>query len=323
MSVISSSGSSAATAPLLALRAGDLALDIAPASGGIIAGFRHRGIPLMRAPDAGLIGAGNPRGGASWPLVPYSNRIRNGCFDWLGGRIELARDELSGPHAIHGDGWRRAWTVLCASADAARIAYRHPGDRFWPFAYAAEQHFELTVDGFRLGMSLTNTGTQAMPAGLGHHPYFRRAPDTRLAVRLGDMWLGDEERFPARRVPLPGAFDFADGRKVDTVDLDAAFLDWERPARIEWPDAGLALEISADDLFGRLIVFVPPGQPFFAVEPVSHDTDAVNRSPGTPTGLRVLEPGETLAGEMRFDLRPLATSDQAAKSSARARSAGS
>lgn len=323
MADLSSSTSSAAPAPLLALRAGDLALDIAPASGGIIAGFRHRDIPLMRAPDAGLVAAGNPRGGASWPLVPYSNRIRNGRFSWLGAEIELARDGLSGPHAIHGDGWRHAWTVLSASADEARIAYRHPGDGFWPFAYAAEQHFVLTARGFRLAMSLANTGTRPMPAGLGHHPYFRRAPDTRLAVTLGDMWLGDEERFPARRVPLPAEFDFAAGRLVDPVDLDAAFLAWTRPARIEWPDAGLALDISADDLFGRLVVFVPPGQPFFAVEPVSHDTDAVNRPPGAPTGLRVLAPGEMLAGEMRFDVRSLADQPQGAKSSARARSDGS
>jgi aldose 1-epimerase len=323
MADISSSTSRAATAPLLALRAGDLALDIAPASGGIIAGFRHRDIPLMRAPDAAQIAAGNPRGGASWPLVPYSNRIRSGRFPWLGDAIELARDELSGPHAIHGDGWRRAWTVLSASTQEARIAYRHPGDGFWPFAYAAEQRFALTADGFRLGMSLTNLDTRAMPAGLGHHPYFRRARDTRLAVKLGDMWLGDEERFPARRVPLPAAFDFSAGRSVDPVELDAAFLAWERPARIEWPDAGLALDISADDLFDRLIVFIPPGQPFFAVEPVSHDTDAVNRSPGTATGLRVLAPGETLAGEMRFDVGPLEPRPQEAKSFDRARSVGS
>ena len=62
------------------------------------------------------------------------------------------------------------------------------------------------------------------------------------------------------------------------------------------------LEISASAIFGRLIVFVPPGQPFFAVEPVSHDTDAFNR-PGAQGGLRVLAPGETLQGEMRFAAR--------------------
>jgi aldose 1-epimerase len=290
----------ASAGSLLALRAGDLALDLAPASGGIIAGFRHRESLLMRAPDPALIAAGNPRGGASWPLVPYSNRIRNGRMRWEGRDIELSRDTLSGPHAIHGDGWRRAWEVVAANAGEADLRCRHPGDGFWPFAYEARQRFTLSPHGVRLEMSITNAGLRPMPAGLGHHPYFRRTPETRLAVALGDMWQGDAEYFPLRRVPLPPHFDFSAGRAVDPVDLDAAFVGWARPARIEWPDTGLALEISADALFGRLIVFIPRGQPFFAVEPVSHDTDAINRPPGDETGLRILAPGETLSGSMRF-----------------------
>jgi aldose 1-epimerase len=301
---MSDSPSAASPSPL-ALRAGDLALDLAPASGGIIAGFRHRDTLLMRAPDPALIAAGNPRGGASWPLVPYSNRIRGGRFRWQDEDIELARDELSGPHAIHGDGWRRAWRATQAGPHAARLDYSHAGDAFWPFAYAAEQRFALSPDGFDLAMSIVNTGTRPMPAGLGHHPYFRRDAQTRLVVALGDMWLGDAEYFPVRRVALPPRFDFAAGRAVDPVDLDAAFVGWTRPARIEWPDAGLALEITADPIFGRLIVYIPRGKDFFAVEPVSHDTDAVNRPPEQETGLRVLGPGETLAGSMRFSVRPL------------------
>ena len=136
-------------------------------------------------------------------------------------------------------------------------------------------------------MAVTNTGDGDMPAGLGHHPYFRRSKDARLRVGLGEMWEGDEAGFPLRRVPVPARFDFSAGREVDPVDLDAVFVGWTRPARIEWPSERLVLEISASAIFGRLVVFVPPGKPFFAVEPVSHDTDAFNR-PGEDGGLRVL-----------------------------------
>lgn len=294
--------SSARRAALLSLRAGDLVLDLAPGSGGIIAGFRHGDTLLMRAPDHAQIAAGNPRGGASWPLVPYSNRIRDGRFDWMGAQIALSRDGLSGPHAIHGDGWRRAWDAQVTGAGEAMLSLRHAGDGFWPFPYAATQHFALTPRGFALTMSLTNAGDRPMPAGLGHHPYFRRTGDTRLTATLDEMWLADAEYFPARRVAVPGPFDFSTGRAVDCVELDAAFVGWRRPARIDWPDAGLALEISADPIFGRLIVFIPPGKDFFAVEPVSHDTDAVNRPQGARTGLHVLAPGATLSGTMRFDV---------------------
>ena len=33
-------------------------------------------------------------------------------------------------------------------------------------------------------------------------------------------------------------------------------------------------------LFGHLIVYTPPGEDFFCVEPVSHMTDAINRMDG-------------------------------------------
>lgn len=253
----------------------------------------------MRAPDRALLRAGNPRGAASWPLVPYSNRVRGARFAWKGRTIELARDALGGDHAIHGNGWRRPWVVEDESPSAAMLVQRHEADGFWPFACEARQGFALDAGGATLWMALTNTGDADMPAGLGHHPYFRRSADARLRVGLGEMWEGDEARFPLRRVPVPARFDFSAGREVDPVDLDAVFVGWTRPARIEWPSDRLALEISASAIFGRLVVFVPPGQPFFAVEPVSHDTDAFNH-PGAESGLRVLAPGETLQGEMRF-----------------------
>ena len=283
----------------LVLRAGELSLELCPAAGGTIAGMWHGDTPLMRKPDRALLRAGNPRGAASWPLVPWSNRVRGARFDWRGRSISLASDALGGETAIHGNGWRRRWEVRDERPSAAMLMHAHDPDGFWPFAYEARQGFALSATGLVLWMAVTNTGDGDMPAGLGHHPYFRRTPDARLRVGLGEMWEGDEQKFPLRRVPVPERFDFSAGRDVDPVDLDAVFVGWTRPARIEWPADGLALDISASEVFGRLVVFIPPGQPFFAVEPVSHDTDAFN-APGAASGLRVLAPGQTLQGEMRF-----------------------
>jgi hypothetical protein len=138
--------------------------------------------------------------------------------------IELARDHLSGDHAIHGQGWRRPWQVVSADATRAVLEQRHAPDGFWPFAYRARQDFTLTPDGVALTMSVENIGDEAMPAGLGHHPFFRRAPDTRLQVGLGSMWEGDVACFPRRRVTVPDAFDFRTARAVDAIDLDAVFV---------------------------------------------------------------------------------------------------
>src|SRR5262245_25473228 len=90
---------------ILTLRAGALALELAPSQGGSIVAFRKGAIDLMRATKPEDLAAGAVRQFASWPLVPWSNRIRNGRFAWRGRPIQLPVD-ASDPHAIHGVGWR-------------------------------------------------------------------------------------------------------------------------------------------------------------------------------------------------------------------------
>ena len=53
---------------------------------------------------------------ASFPLVPFSNRIGGGRFRWDGADHRLPPSRLPDRHSIHGVGWRRAWRV----AEAAR-----------------------------------------------------------------------------------------------------------------------------------------------------------------------------------------------------------
>jgi aldose 1-epimerase len=55
-----------------------------------------------------------------------------------------------------------------------------------------------------------------------------------------------------------------------------------------------------------LVVYTPPGRPFFCVEPVSHVTDAFNLAAAgrTDTGSRALAPGETLRAAVTLSLEP-------------------
>jgi aldose 1-epimerase len=52
------------------------------------------------------------------------------------------------------------------------------------------------------------------------------------------------------------------------------------------------------------VIYVPPGEDFFCVEPVSHANDGFNlMARGIEgTGVQVLEPGQTLAGNVTFRL---------------------
>jgi len=286
-----------AESPILTLRAGELTLELAPSLGGAIVAFRRGAVDLMRPTTPENLSTGAVRQFASWPLVPWSNRIRGGRFAWRGRNIQLPVDAAD-PHAIHGIGWRRPWSARDASESAVCLVLRHPGDAAWPFAFEAQQCFALGADGFELWMSVTNTGAEPMPAGLGHHPYFPRDARTTLQFSAAEAFENDADVMPLRRVKTPAALDFSTPRAPDRTPFDTAFAGWTRPVRIGWPQHRLAIAIDADAIYSRLVVYVPPGRPFLAAEPVTHDTDALNRT--GDTGLATLAPGDSLAGSMRF-----------------------
>ena len=69
-------------------------------------------------------------------------------------------------------------------------------------------------------------------------------------------------------------------------------------------NTGIRLTIAGDDLFRHLIVYTPDDKPYFAVEPASNMTDAVNHMDTVPDhGLRVLHPGDTLQRQVRFTVQ--------------------
>ena len=77
-------------------------------------------------------------------------------------------------------------------------------------------------------------------------------------------------------------------------------------AAITRPEHGIHLLISADDIFRHLIVYTPGDKPYFAVEPASNMTDAVNRMDHVSDhGLRVLQPGDRLQRQVRFTVEDI------------------
>jgi len=292
---------------MLTLQAGESSLVLAPESGGAIVGWTVGALPLLRRADPDAIMRRDAAGLAGFPLMPYSNRIAYGRFRWAGRDYELTRNHGDRPHPIHGVGWQTAWTVAEVSATTCTLALSHAATgaqrKSWPFAFDAEQRFTLTPHALRVTLAMTNRHADPAPAGLGIHPYFARAHDATLQFHAAQVWTNLAEPLPARRVPVPPEWDHTRGLRVGSAPLDNGFTGWDGTARIAWTSGGPALSIEADDTFGHLIVYTPPGEAFFCVEPVSHMTDAINRLDSAgDTGLRTLAPGETLQGEIRFRL---------------------
>ncbi|MCC6718245.1 MAG: aldose 1-epimerase [Acetobacteraceae bacterium] len=286
---------------LLTLAAGAARLRLAPAVGGAIADWHVGETQVMRPAQPGALAENNPRGLASYPLVPLSNRVAGRRFSFAGLTYPLP-DLLDGLY-IHGAGWMLPWTVQESGPAHATLQLDYPGGPLWPFAFVAEQRLLLLPDGLRHEISVRNTAEHAAPLALGSHPFFPRTPQARLHFAAHHVWLHDAARIPTRRVDVPPQWDHRHGLTVGRVTLDHCFAAWNGLARIVWPEHELALSIAADPVFRHAIVYIPDGQDFFAFEPVSNMTDGINRIDGTTEhGMAILRPGEQIAGTIRFTL---------------------
>ena len=280
------------------LRAGDLELVVDAERGGSIMAFRERGFDLMRPWDGQ---SSDPRSYASFPLVPFNGRVDHARFRFQGRTFELPANFPPEPHAIHGDGWTSAWTMVAASETSAEMELLRdePGA---PLRYRASQLFWLYPDRLEIGLSVTNRGGEPMPFGLGHHPYFGGRDEALLSAEVAGVWMTDPTNIPRRLEPVPILWGFRLRRPVAELVLDHNFQGWNGTARIDWPEAGRALVMEADEPLRHLVVYVPPGTDFFCVEPVSNTSDGYKLMAAghENTGVRVLAPGETLRSTVRF-----------------------
>lgn len=289
---------------LLSLAAGHALLRLAPEVGGAIADWWRGDVPVLRPQVPGALEEGDPRGMASFPLVPVSNRVAGNRFSFAG--LTHFLPPLLYGQSIHGAGWQLPWTVHESGPAHATLRLRYPGGTLWPFAFAAEQRFLLEPDGLRHEIMVRNEAEHAAPLALGMHPFFPRTPSARLHFAAHHVWQHDAHIIPTHRADVPPQWDHRHGQVVGTVAVDHCFATWRGLARIVWPEHDLALSIAADPVFRHVVVFTPPGRDCFALEPVTNMTDGINRIDGTTEhGMAILRPGEELAGTIRFTLEPL------------------
>jgi aldose 1-epimerase len=293
-----------ASHPIVTLSAGNLQLTLSPSIGGSISAFewndgdQHR--PILRKCNSR---SQNVLDAACFPLVPYVNRIRGGRFSFRGREIRLAPNMAGDPSPLHGQGWLNPWEADSSEGSRSALSYRHHAGE-WPWDYEARQSFALDEQGLSIRLTCRNFSEDAMPCGLGQHPYFPCGSETWLDTRVTHAWTIDQHVLPVEKVPAEGRFDLRH-RLVCGQGLDHGFGGWGGEARMSDPAWPYELRMSSPTAkFFQL--YSPPAGAIFVAEPVTHANAALNATEQhwPELGMRVLEPGEAMALEMRLDVVP-------------------
>ena len=263
---------------------------ILPKLGGALASLCHQGRPVLRSagPDvADVLHC------ASFPLVPFANRIGGGQLRFADQMLQLEPDPVAWPHAHHGHGWRAAWNLEDIGPQHLVLSLDHRGDdagsnRGWPWSYRAEQRMVIGPGGLTIDMAVMNMGTHAaMPCGAGIHPYFIRRRSSAIHLQATHIWANHDDGL-AKEPVLTNLFQSPNPVLIDDLEGLDNFLPCTGPVTLFGDDLPLTLDGSNK---AGVHLYVPPGEDYFCVEPVSHAPDAFGR--GDYSSADILAPGAT------------------------------
>ncbi len=238
---------------------------------------------------------------ASFPLAPWSNRLVEGIFEFAGLQRRLRVNFPDGT-AIHGTAIEFPWNVVDSSPTSAVLEFDSRGFSGvnWPWDFVVRFGYTLDAGRFTWTMAITNVGTEPFPAGLGHHPYFQRDLGIGEPARLQ---LNCSKVYPAvgciptgAPIDLEPRVDFRELRPLGEAFVDDCWTARSSStfATIEYPGA-LSVDIEAGALLEHAVVYIPQGETFFAVEPVTNANNGFNleAAGAQGTGVFVVQPGET------------------------------
>jgi aldose 1-epimerase len=287
------------------IAAGDVRA-VATEVGAGLRAFESAGLPYV---ETFALDRRPPRGAGN-VLVPWPNRTADGRWTWNGAVQQLALSEPAAGNAIHGLLRHTFYDVVDRASDAVTLGARIAPQSGWPVPLAAEVRFAVTSEGLTVTHTVRNIGADAVPFGVGAHPYIRAgnaATDDctlQLAASTTLPLQGGLPTGPPRAVDD----DVRDGRLLRGLELDDSFggcapADGDTLVRhrLVGPEGGV--ELWAEPDFRWVQVFTPDDHPgrgrAVAVEPMTCPPDALNSG----TDLITLNPGESWTGS--WGLRPI------------------
>ncbi len=280
---------------LIALKQGDMRLELIPNLGGSISALTWREHDILRPTPLDNVEITEV---SSFPLVPVVNRIPDGRFTFDGKEVDLDANFMGLPDFIHGFGWRNSWRVDKHSETQVELSYRYAAEN-WPWEFEARQIFTLTDRALRIELSVENLSESIMPADLGFHPYFPTTPDTRLFANYQGHWENNDKGHALRRVPGSYRQDFTKGAGLsEPVMTDQTHYGWDGKATLREqgrPD----ITIRAHENITNLHIFFPPNGNYAAIEPT---LGRGNPFSVLPVEYKVLEPEEALKVWMEIEV---------------------
>jgi aldose 1-epimerase len=282
--------------PIL-LERGDTRVTVAPESGGRIAQFAvfdgAAWLPLLFEPEGAPSEQRDPLSWGCFAMVPWPNRIIGGRFQFEGNEYRLPQNDSV--DALHGLAFAAPWNVDWCTSAAIGMSL-DLGALGWLWPARSSQRIDVAGNEVRLSLELHAPPGVRFPAGIGWHPWFRRAlrdGDTGVRVQIdaGDRLELSDMTPTGRVVSVEGPYDLRASPEVGERRLDDCYVGVRGSLRLRWGSVELAMRLSPN--LTHAVVYTPSHT--VCVEPQTCAIDAFNLDArGVAAGTAVVEAGRPL-----------------------------
>jgi aldose 1-epimerase len=281
---------------------------IAPEAGSNLYSLKVDGTELLVQPEK----LGWPALRYGFPILfPTPNRVRDSKFTFDSHTYTFKANERT--HFIHGLMHSLKWSVRNPSADGDSAWVETfldwdssvPDFGLFPIKHRLTMKFALNSEGVRLSFTVDNRDQKRLPFGFAFHPWFQilgSRAETYLQVPA-QKHMEAEGLLPTGKLEdLEGSpYDLRAPVSLENLKLDDVYwgLVTERPPGYEARDKGLTVSLEASKEFTHMVVYTPPGKPFFCMENQTCSTDAHNlhaRGLQKEAHLLIVDPGKSLSG---------------------------
>jgi len=233
-------------------------------------------------------------------LFPFPNRLEDGTYQYLGSTYQFPINEEKNNNTIHGFLRERSFDLLGSNwgEETAELlfGYTFEGEACFPFPFKITILYTVGTQSFNVSFSITNTGTTAMPFGLGWHPYLMCSEESEVKLPPSKVHLVNQRYLPN------GATQSLDDEVFNPnhifFDATLELNDGELPF-YELVNSKNSILIRASKEFGFLQLYTPPGKSTVAIEPMTCGVNSFN----TEQGLVHLQPNALFEADIEIALK--------------------
>lgn len=231
-------------------------------------------------------------------LFPYPNRVKDGIYKWNDKEWRLPINHVNEGHSIHGQVYDKVFRIAMEETTPlmARVVFEFSAEDGllgfpWPFHVEVEVIFS-GKKGLFVKTTVTNTGTEAFPYGIGWHPYFSTGTEiNKLHFQMPAevAWRVDDRMIPT--LMQDNCTKFNSLENIGDTELDTCFSLKYKPkealhmCELADPEKNCSLLIGFSNC-QYLQVYTPSDRMRIAIEPQTAPPDMLNHG----IGRRVLEP---------------------------------